>query len=678
MRILPAVMSAVLLASTLIVAQHPEVAHAQLREIPRLKLDPPCGGSVVGVEVFYPTTVTVIGYGFTPGTTVAITVAGTPALPPADALTVDDYGTFDYPIQFWQPATAGPFYAEARSNVTRSEAAGAYYDAPCPETNPTPVLTLTPTCGDPGTPVRIVVKGSNFYDQYTKALVVTDYDWDPYATNPPAPYAQTDSFNSSGGTFEQDVGFTPPRADVFRVSVIVYFASTNLDSVSLGRPFTLSAFFNAPCPVLKVNPYCEFEGSPPSRYNLTLNGQGFLPTGPLNITYDPVGVPQVYIWDYTVNDDGTWGPIDIAPFPRVGPIDIVVRQYEYHNDSPEVVLEARVTLNVPCGPVPITVDPTCNSPQFLSDAPHTWSLKASGSPFQTGPYPVTFTFDPTGPELEGDEVKSATVYPDENGFAEARLLVSARPAGPYTVYARQEVGDVVLEGSANFNSPCTTRTPVVSVDPPCVDRQAGDGTYDITISGRRFIRGLVDISFDPDSTNQTATERTKDDGSFSHPMRVTALKPGTYTVRVQQTDSNKVVLDEGTSTFAIACGNGPPPSLTITPGSATPGFVVLVVGQNLPTLATFYLYWDHGIGRSTPIRVDTDATGTFEKQVLIFRHDFMGSRTMTIGSSIDLLDPQPIPDVSATLLVVPGNGTPPAYNLFGGSSGPGEPIVNRR
>ena len=90
MRILPAVMSAVLLASTLIVAQHPEVAHAQLREIPRLKLDPPCGGSVVGVEVFYPTTVTVIGYGFTPGTTVAISVAGTPALPPAVALTVDD------------------------------------------------------------------------------------------------------------------------------------------------------------------------------------------------------------------------------------------------------------------------------------------------------------------------------------------------------------------------------------------------------------------------------------------------------------------------------------------------------------------------------------------------------------------------------------------------------------
>jgi hypothetical protein len=591
-------------------------------------------------------------------------------------LTVDDYGTFDYPVQFWQPATAGPFYVEARSNVTRSEAAGAYYDAPCPETNPTPVVTLTPTCGDPGTPVTISVSGSNFYDQYTMALVVTDYDWDPYATDAPAPYEQTEPFNSSGGTFEKDVGFTPPRADVFRVSVIVYYASNNIDSISLGRPFMLSAFFDAPCPVLEVNPYCEFVGSPPARYNLTLNGQGFLPTGPLNITYDPAGVPQVYIWDYTVNDDGTWGPIDIAPFPRAGPIDIVVRQYEYHNDAPEVVLEARVTLNVPCAAVPITLDPTCDSPQFANDGPHHWSITASGTPFVPG-YPVTFEFDPNGVGLPDDEARTVIAYPDDTGLAVATLKVLARPAASYTVHAHQEAGDVVLEGSATFVSPCSIRQPRVSVDPPCAERQEGDGTYDLTITGRRFIKGYFEIAFDPAGTNQVFPWYTDENGGFNHAITVTATKRGSYAVHVGQADANGE-LDFGDANFAITCGDAPPPSLTITPASATPGFVILVVGENLPTSTDLYLHWDRGIGRSTPIKVTTDGSGTFEKQILVFRHDFLGPRTMTIGSTIDPLDPQPIPDVSATLLVVAGNGTPPAYDLFGGNSAPVEPIINRR
>ena len=71
--------------------------------------------------------------------------------------------------------------------------------------------------------------------------------------------------------------------------------------------------------------------------------------------------------------------------------------------------------------------------------------------------------------------------------------------------------------------------------------------------------------------------------------------------------------------------------LVVTPNSTSPGFVVTVHGSGFPANKPIELRWSYGIGAAQPIEVTTDATGSFDRQVLIFAHDFIGERQVTAG-----------------------------------------------
>ena len=74
-----------------------------------------------------------------------------------------------------------------------------------------------------------------------------------------------------------------------------------------------------------------------------------------------------------------------------------------------------------------------------------------------------------------------------------------------------------------------------------------------------------------------------------------------------------------------------------------------------------------------PITVQTDETGSFTRQVLIFHTDFLGLRHMTLQMPAD---PAAFTELVADYLVVQGTVMPPFVvdNPFG----PAEPIVLRR
>ena len=115
--------------------------------------------------------------------------------------------------------------------------------------------------------------------------------------------------------------------------------------------------------------------------------------------------------------------------------------------------------------------------------------------------------------------------------------------------------------------------------------------------------------------------------------------------------------------------------LTVTPVLRAPGFVVMAHGSGFPAGKQIELQWSYGIGAAHPIEVTVGADGSFDQQVLIFPHDFAGERQLTAGTAAN---PNAFPGAEATLLVGVGQGSPPAYTIFGGDPSDQPPIILRR
>jgi len=75
------------------------------------------------------------------------------------------------------------------------------------------------------------------------------------------------------------------------------------------------------------------------------------------------------------------------------------------------------------------------------------------------------------------------------------------------------------------------------------------------------------------------------------------------------------------------------PVVTVDPEVATLGFVPRVTGTNFPPGATVRLAWSAGIS-ATPGEVTVGVDGKFEAQFLIFHHDLIGPRTLSVTSVI--------------------------------------------
>jgi Tol biopolymer transport system component len=75
------------------------------------------------------------------------------------------------------------------------------------------------------------------------------------------------------------------------------------------------------------------------------------------------------------------------------------------------------------------------------------------------------------------------------------------------------------------------------------------------------------------------------------------------------------------------------PVVTLDPEVGTLGFVPRVTGTNFPPGATVRLAWSAGIS-ATPGEVTVGVDGRFEAQFLIFHHDLIGPRTLSVTSVI--------------------------------------------
>lgn len=641
----------------------PEVRAQGLTEIPSITVEPTCALVPFG-EFSRPVAITVRGHSFVPGATVAIRWAGGPAPAPADAILVDPFGTFQSTFSVFLGGRPFSYLVEAiyapieGSNFT---AASTYFNTPC--ANPTPTINITPDCGAPGTTVGIHIDGTGFVAGLPIQARVVDL------FNSQNVHASVLPAMLDPNAVSIDLQFPVKAAGQYRVVVDQVVTGEVFDFT----PFTGTDYFVAPCSTLTVVPSCGPESGPPNRYSLLLSGTGFQPL-PLKIVFDPLGVHQEFYWDFAVGPDGNWGPLEINPYARgPAPYEIVVSQ---SNDSP-VLHETRAIFTVPCSPGTVTLDPPCAAPQFLGDQARTFSLSVQGFGFQPGAT-VVVVFDPeglSGPTFTPERAEGPAA---SDGSFMAPMTIAARPAGTYRVSVQQQVGATLIEGIVPpFTVPCAPSSPTLTARPNCdVEAPGQPQAYSIRLVGRRFIPGFVEIIFDADGIQEGfSASANQEEGRFAVTINPSGRPAGTYRIVAQQRDANQTLSLASFDAFVVPCVPANIPTLTISPPAASPGFVVQVMGTGFPAGSTVSLSWSFGIGASRPIEVVVGDDGTFVRQVLLFAHDFTGLRELTAGTPSD---PQAFADARASLLVTPGQGSPPGYSIFDAGPTDRNPIVIRR
>jgi hypothetical protein len=649
-----AIALAALLALGALSAARPPVVHAEtLTESPTLTVDPPCeptptnpDGDVI--------TVTVRGYSFEYGRSVVVYWNGKPA--PAPATAVGDTGSFEVSFTVTEIGSTSyyPIYAYYQDQIAQgSEVAWASVDVPC---TPNAAITVTPDCGNAGTPLNVHVDGTGFVLNAPVAVEVTSFRGDNVS------YATADPVTPVNGAISLDIPpFSLPANDVYVVQ------ATQQVTVSLLYipPIIAYAYIVAPCSSLTINPTCDTAGGGGQRISIQLIGTGMQPGMYMSVTFDAGDVPHQpqYFYSQTpVNQDGSWGPVDITPYARgPGTYDVVVGE---SNDSPSLH-DTHATFTVDCPSGTVTLDPTCAPPQFAGDQPRSFELNVSGVGFQPG-YPVTVTFDPD--RLSGLEPETTQANALSDGsFVAPPLTVAARVSNTYRVSVQQQVGDNIVQGIVPpFNVPCVPGSPTpLRVDPTCGDAASDTVTnYSIRLRARGFIPGYVQITFDPDGTSEAFSAFADANGHLDTTIPPTARGPGTYRIVASQSDASGQLDSVSYDDFVVPCTT---PTLVISPASVSVGFVVQVQGSGFPPGSTVDLQWSYGIGAGQPIEVTAGADGSFDRQVLIFQHDFTGPRQMTAGTPTN---PAAYPGAQASLLVTVGQGSPEYEYLDGGETAP--------
>ena len=262
------------------------------------------------------------------------------------------------------------------------------------------------------------------------------------------------------------------------------------------------------------------------------------------------------------------------------------------------------------------------APQFSGDQPQTFQLQVAGGGFQPN-LPVTVTFDPDGLSGPAYTPETTQASADGSGSFAATLNVLARPAGTYRIAVQQQVNGTVIDGNVPpFNVPCAAPSAkITAVKPNCGDDVAiNPAPYSVEVVGRGFIPGFVQIVFDVDGSAEQFSTIANANGRIDATIAPTARPAGSYRIAAQQADAIRL-LDQAFADFGVPCTQT---LLTITPGAAAPGFVVTVHGTGFPAGKPIALSWSYGIGAAQPIQVTVGADGTFDRQVLIFAHDFAG------------------------------------------------------
>jgi len=644
------------------VVVQPRAARADpIPEFPVLTVDPTCEPlpqNADGDTI----TLTVRGFSFAAGRTVMIYFNNGPA-PGGEAVSVGPAGAFAVSVTVSEIGSTPSYSLDAYYadlGVTDNAIAYANLNVPCDATLGT--IRITPDCGSPGTPIAMHVDLSNFLPALPIQVQVLDLFGGNTVYGQAGPTVPVDP-----NAVSFDFSFSVPGNGAYRVEASQ--AGAIIDSGPPGK--TASTEFVAPCSQATLSPTCNVAGSAPNRYSIQVAGTGLLPGLPVGIIFDSTGQPEYFGGTGPVNQDGSFGPIEITPYARSpGAYDVEVTQ---QNDSP-ILHYTHATFTVECpAPGTITLNPSCAAPQFNGDQQQTLQVQVSGGGFQAG-LPVTITFDPdalSGPTYTPETIQ---VGADASGNFSATLNVLARPAGTYRVSVQQQVNGQLIESTVPpFKVPCVVPSPkITSIKPKCGDDATiNPAPYSIEVIGRGFIPGFVQIIFDVDGSQEPFTATANTNGRFDATINPAARPAGAYRIAAQQADANRT-LSQAFANFAVPCTAT---LLTVTPTNVSPGLVVTVHGSGFPAGKRIELHWSYGIGASQPIGVTVSADGSFDRQVLIFAHDFAGQRELSAATAGN---PNAFPGAQTTLLVSAGQGSPPSYSVFGGAPSDQPPIILRR
>lgn len=632
-----------------------------LPEFPVLTVDPTCeplpqnsDGDTISI--------TIRGFSFEAGRAVMVFFNGSQA-PGAEAVSPNSAGAFEVPVTVTEVNNTPSYQIAAYYTdlgVTDTPVASTFLSVPCDSTLGR--ISITPDCGPAGTPIAMHVDLTSFLPELPITVQVLDLFGGPTVYGQAGPTPPSDP-NAVGF----DLAFTVPANGAYKV--VASQPGSVIDSGPPGKMATTG--FVAPCSQAALTPTCNVAGGAPDRYSIQVAGSGFLPRIPVGIIFDSAGQAEYFGGSAPVNDDGSFGPFEITPYARgPGIYDVEVTQ---QNDSP-ILHFTHATFTVECPPPEtVTLNPPCAAPQFSGDQPQIFQLQVGGGGFQPN-LPIIVTFDPdvlSGPTFSPETVQVAA---DGRGSFAATLNVAARPAGTYRVSVQQQVNGTLVDGTVPpFNVPCAAPSAkITSVKPKCGDDVTVNPTpYSVEVVGRGFIPGFVQLVFDVDGTPEQFSTTANANGRIDATIAPNARSAGAYRIAAQQSDANRL-LDQAFANFGVPCTAT---LLTITPGAAAPGFVVIVHGSGFPAGRQIELQWSDGIGAAQPIDVTVGGDGSFDRQVLIFPHDFAGERQMTAGTPAN---PNAFPGAEATLLVSAGQGSPPSYTIFGGDPRDQPPLILRR
>jgi hypothetical protein len=652
---------AVFIALGLLVAPAPQRARAvPLPADPTIYTEPSCittGGAQ---------TITLKGRNFEPNAGLTIVQFGTfDAQPPTLQVTTDAYGVFVGDIfvsvgSYTYGIRLDAFYdSNNESTVTSAFVNGCGSDAS---------VVATPNCADTDNPT-IHVTGARFGGPDVAGDITLELRQGDVTVGETLVIGASETFD-----VKWQPGVTLDRGE--------YTVVANQYGSSYSATWFGYDTFVVPCPQVTVDPTCvQQAGGPPDRLSIFVTGIGGWLQGTadgydeIQVVFDPAGEPQEFFFSANpyesepgIGEDGSFAALEINPYARPeGTYTIQIKQQGYNEDP---ILDVVTTFTVPCSTPTIFVDPPCGPPELVGDVKRRYSLSVTGKDFLPNAG-VTVVFDPdfvAGSDYPPETFTSVT---EVDGSFKVAVDAAYRPPGAYRVLAYQETRSGTYQAYAPFPVPCAPPAPTLTLDPTCGPVATGlPLAYTINVTGSGFVPGPVNLVFDSTGLAPEPTTAVADgSGSFTFSLQVNGRPPGAYIV-----DANQATilgpLDEITVPFLVACEGV---LLRITPTGGARGFVPLVEGFNFPPSTALLLRWDYGIGASRPITVQTDASGTFTLQLLIFRDDFMGLRHLTVELPTD---PLAYPDVTVPYLVVAGTVSPPFVtdNPFG----PPDPIVLRR
>lgn len=247
----------------------------------------------------------------------------------------------------------------------------------------------------------------------------------------------------------------------------------------------------------------------------------------------------------------------------------------------------------------------------------------------------------------------ASVTPLEDGTFTIELTVPDVSPGTHVVEANQ--GPICgLGGDIRADAPYDV------LGPPrlAVDPAEGPADSLALATGTGFLAELpLVLEFDgevvleaPGGTALFVTAST-----FETPFTVPDRPPGSYVVVACQPDCDDPERLARTS-FVVREG----PALLLEPAVGPPGLVTRATGVGFPADSQILLRWEPGIGE---LVVQTDGSGAFAVQVLVFHNDRLGSRELRAELFAAPEPEEPTaPLASAEFVVSPGTLQPDHFS----------------